>query len=72
MIEMKILSDEAIELRKIEADMLAKSYKIHPNFEREKYLLEFQAKETYDEVLDDIRITLGLRAAEKVEKYLEK
>lgn len=63
-----MLTDEEIEIAKIEAERLSWTHKAHPRFEKEKYLLEAQAKkivEWLEEEMDNAPANLRIATIEK-------
>ena len=49
---MELLTDEQIEATKKEAERLSLTHKVHPRFEKEKYLLQAQALFTRQEIVE--------------------
>ena len=55
--EPPLLSDEEIAVAKREAERLAKTFKAHPEFEKEKFLLEAQREKDikwYEELVNEM------------------
>lgn len=66
------LTDEEIKEAKSEAERLSRTFKVHPRFEEEKYLLDTQLKKVYTWLRDNYSDDITLPAWEEIENTLLK